>query len=50
MCNMMSGDDIVTPTRSHHMIDILTVVGAISGTSVHLLFEHNVKLVATKYH
>ena len=44
LCNMMFGYDIVVPIRSHHMINVPTIVDIIFKTSFHMMLEEKSNL------
>ena len=50
MCKTVCGDDIVTPTRSHHMLNALIINDNLADKSFHPLLSNKITHAASEHH
>ena len=50
MCKLLFSDETITPTRSNHMLNILSIVDGICDTNFRKKIEQNIRQAGTKQH
>ena len=50
VCNTIYGDDTVTPTRCHYMLNVLNVVDNLTDTDMYVILYDKITLAASEHH